>query len=144
MVLSPASGILLARSTIEGFDCHAQLSRIGRFQVLCGDVAAAVAETQTTALCEKFMVQRKQPARVKKMVWRISEAAPLGEFVDPDAVPATPAKPREEGGQGGFLMSSFELLNGTDISESPDTVPDDLFDELFPPKQDASTKPDRP
>jgi hypothetical protein len=82
------------------------------------------------------MVQRKQPRRGKKMVWRITEAAPLGEFVDPDATPE-PVKNREEGSQGGFLMSSFELLHGTDVSESPDTVPDELFDELFPPAKEA-------
>ena len=85
------------------------------------------------------MVHRKQPGRGKKMVWRITEAAPLGEFVDPDSTPG-PVKNREEGTQGGFLMSSFELLHGTDISESPDTVPDELFDELFPRHKDAAPK----
>ena len=31
------------------------------------------------------------------------------------------------------IDGAFELLHGTDISEGPDTVPDELFDELFLP-----------
>jgi hypothetical protein len=84
------------------------------------------------------MAQRKPAAPAKRLVWRITEAAPLGEFVDPSI---TPAKSRhalspeeaQERSRGGWVVSTFELLNGTDISEGPDTVPADLFDELFPP-----------
>lgn len=80
------------------------------------------------------MVQRKPPAPPpKKMVWRISQAAPLGEFVDPNA-PPPPQERRdlpEVSSGGGWAMSSFELLHGADVNDGPDTVPDDLFDELF-------------
>ncbi len=83
------------------------------------------------------MVQRKPPAIAKKLVWRISESAPLGEFVDPTALPPTPSdlNDRPEVSSGGWVMSSFELLHGAEVTENPDTVPDDLFDELFPPGQ---------
>jgi len=82
------------------------------------------------------MVQRKaQALPQKRLVWRISQAAPLGEFVDPNA--PLPALEREDLPEtstgGGWAMSSFELLHGADVSEGPDTVPDEVFDELFRP-----------
>ena len=86
-------------------------------------------------------------ARPKKgLVWRISEKAPMGEWVDtsappppPPPAPPAPKKDLPEVYSGGWVVSSFDLLAGVDISESPDTVPDELFDELFrrtdtPPK----------
>lgn len=81
------------------------------------------------------MSQRKPTGPAKRMVWRISESAPLGEFVDPDAPPPAPARRDlpEASSNGGWIVSSFELLHGADVNEGPDTVPDDLFDELFPP-----------
>lgn len=83
-------------------------------------------------LREQSMGQRKSSARPKRLVWRISEAAPLGEFVDPDAAAPNQPKDQPEVSRGGWVVSSFELLHGTEISEGPDTVPDELFDELFP------------
>ena len=85
------------------------------------------------------MNQRKQSGQGKKMVWRITEAAPLGEFVDPNA-PSPQSKDRPEISSGGWVVSSFELLHGTEITDSPDTVPDELFDELFAPPK-AAPKP---
>jgi hypothetical protein len=73
----------------------------------------------------------------------MSEKAPMGEWVDTNA-PAPPAEPAPkkdlpEVYSGGWVVSSFDLLTGVDISEGHDTVPDELFDELFrrtdtPPK----------
>ena len=93
------------------------------------------------------MVQRKPPAAPpqKKLVWRISEAAPLGEFVDPNAPRTAPERrdlPEVSSG-GGWVVSSFELLHGADVSEGPDTVPADLFDELFPPPKANPNAPKR-
>lgn len=87
------------------------------------------------------MGQRKPSEIAKKLVWRISESSPLGEFVDPSALPAGTADrtDRPEVFSGGWVMSSFELLHGTDVNEDPDTVPDDLFDELFPAPRPAPT-----
>jgi hypothetical protein len=70
----------------------------------------------------------------KRMVWRISTAAPLGEWVDPSRLKSTSTKPEPaEVSTGGFLSSSFDLLRGTDVQEmAGDTVPDELLDEFFP------------
>lgn len=81
--------------------------------------------------------------QTKRAVWRISDHAPMGEWVDPDAVAApTPAsgKPQPEASSSGWIESSMDLLNGTDVSEDHETSPGDLFDELNnkprPPKRD--------
>ena len=79
------------------------------------------------------MSQGKSSKQGKRLVWRITAAAPLGEFVDPDAPPPAPVRVPGEPGEGGWVMSSFDLKHGAEVSEGPDTVPDDLFDELFPP-----------
>ncbi len=86
------------------------------------------------------MAQRKPAGRPAKIIWRISESFPQGEIVDPAAprrpVPPAERKPEQkaepEFSTSGWVVSSFELLNGTVVSEDIDTVPDDLFDELFP------------
>ena len=86
------------------------------------------------------MARGKLTALKKRKVWRISSAAPLGEFVDPDARPPATA-PAEQGEAPSAIhrswsISSFELMNGVDISEEdPSTVPADLFDELFKPSK---------
>jgi len=76
-----------------------------------------------------------------RWVWRISQRAPLGEWVDRTAPPPpSPAPPQElpEVSTGGWIVSSFDLLRGAEVDASGDTVPDELFDQLFPPKN----KPD--
>jgi hypothetical protein len=79
------------------------------------------------------MSQRKPTAPVKRRVWRISESAPLGEYVEPDTAAPAPVAPKDqpEVSTGGWILSSFDLLQGTEVNENPDTVPDDLFDQLF-------------
>jgi hypothetical protein len=68
------------------------------------------------------------------IVWRISEAAPLGEWVDRSAsAPRSPAKDPSEITFGSWF-SSFDLQEGASVSEDLDTVPGELFDELFTPK----------
>ena len=81
------------------------------------------------------MARVKGPAPPPKLVWRISEAAPAGEWVDPSAVEgcAPTLGPLPEMSSGGWVMSSFDLLNGVDVSDEDVTVPGDLLDELFPP-----------
>jgi hypothetical protein len=79
------------------------------------------------------MVQRKNAnaGATRRRVWRVSEAAPLGEFVYPDEAPPKPAA-ESEPIDPGWRMSSFELTHGLEVSETPaDTVPGDVFDELF-------------
>ncbi len=98
------------------------------------------------------MVHHKPPAPVKRLVWRITEAAPLGEYVDPRKVapakPESPPLPEATVSSGGWVVSSFELLHGADITEGFDTVPGDLFDSFFaspappppPPPDDKTPK----
>ena len=84
---------------------------------------------------------------VPRWVWRISQSAPLGEWVDLNAPPPPRPVPRPQQGEhpeaagGGWIMSSFDLLRGTEVDASGDTVPDDLFDELFPPNKEDGTRP---
>lgn len=78
------------------------------------------------------MIQRKSASAVRRRVWRVSEAAPLGEFVYPDELTAQPPAIDGEPVDPGWRMSSFELTHGLEVSETPaDTVPGDVFDELF-------------
>lgn len=68
----------------------------------------------------------------KRAVWRISESAPMGEWVDPDALPvSTPAaKPPRPDSSGGWIESSMDLLNGADVSEDHESAPGELFDDV--------------
>jgi len=72
----------------------------------------------------------KATAVRKRRLWRITPDAPGGKFVDPDAVPVGSADPPEHF-EPGWRQSSFDLAYGLDVSEADDTVPGDLFDELF-------------
>jgi hypothetical protein len=85
------------------------------------------------------------------LIWRITEAAPLGEYVDSAEVAASaavarvaataarlaeappPVLPEATVSQGGWVVSSFELLHGADVTEGYDTVPGDLFESFFSP-----------
>jgi hypothetical protein len=84
-----------------------------------------------------IMAQRKSTSQGKRLVWRITETAPFGEFVDPDVARKLTPQPApaevEDRSRGGWVVSSFELLHGADVSEGFDTVPAELFDELFAP-----------
>ncbi len=65
----------------------------------------------------------------------------MGEFVelDPSApskadVPPLEREGRPEVGDSNWVQSSFDLAIGLDVRDFEDTVPDDLFDQLFNPK----------
>lgn len=85
---------------------------------------------------------RSKPKLMSKRVWRISASAPMGEWVEIvhareiDPVPARTlvmrSLPADEDGH--WLMSSFDLLSGADVTEDPDTMPGELLEELFAPK----------
>jgi hypothetical protein len=105
------------------------------------------------------MVQRKPTPAAKRLIWRITEAAPLGEYVDAAEVAASaaaaaaarsvaapvPTLPEATVSSGGWVVSSFELLHGADVTEGYDTVPGELFDSFFspspPPAPAADKKP---
>jgi len=81
---------------------------------------------------------RKGKEKPAKVVWRMSAAAPLGEFVDSEADKRKPAEPLEAPAPGdgqeppperGWHFSSHELNQGIEVTEEPlDTLPDELFD----------------
>jgi hypothetical protein len=79
------------------------------------------------------------------MVWRISQSAPMGEWVPKVAAPvlARPSTDLPEVSYGSWVTSSYDLLDGAQVTEDFDTVPGELFDELFPPKPDAPKMPDK-
>ena len=85
------------------------------------------------------MFRPKTTTPVKK-VWRISESAPMGEWVNKSA-PIAPKASKElpEVSSGTWVKSSYDLLDGTDVAEG--ALPGDLFDELFVAKLDATKKP---
>jgi len=87
------------------------------------------------------MFRPKTTAPAKK-VWRISQSAPMGEWVSKSApITPKPSKDLPKASPGDtWVKSSYDLLDGTDVTEDPDTLPDDLFDELFARKQDAPPK----
>jgi hypothetical protein len=87
------------------------------------------------------MARHKTSGTSKRLVWRISDRAPLGEWVNPTLTGEAPEKGLPEVSSGRWVRSSFDLLNGVDIDDSPNTVPDDLFDELFPPPPSNKPKP---
>jgi hypothetical protein len=96
-----------------------------------------------------MFMTRPKPTVPAKRVWRISERAPMGEWVEIETVKAklAPAKPAAEPDKnlpevsyGSWVTSSYDLLDGTEVIEDPDTLPGELFDELFAPKQGGPGK----
>lgn len=77
------------------------------------------------------------------MVWRISESSPMGEWVDlsapPRVVPRGPLPADEP--QGAWVRSSYDLLDGIDISDDGESVPAEIFDELFNTSSEPASKP---
>lgn len=79
--------------------------------------------TAETDLLEGTGVARSTDAARKKMVWRISDSNPKGGWVDAEAV----TEPHSTAGDktaeapnitfGGWVMSSFDLLKGLDVSD---------------------------
>ena len=84
-----------------------------------------------------------KPPVPAKPVWRISEDVPMGEWVDSGStsLPRPPRKDLPEVSYGSWVTSSYDLLNGTDIVEGDDTVPGDLFDQLFGTKPGTVKQP---
>jgi hypothetical protein len=84
------------------------------------------------------MTQPK-PARRAKKVWRISESEPMGGWVHKDAQDdSKPSAEEPEVSYSSWVSSSYDLLEGAEVTEDPDTLPAELFDELFAPKSDGS------
>jgi hypothetical protein len=86
------------------------------------------------------MFRPKKTTAPAKKVWRISESAPMGEWVK-EVAPAAPqpSKDLPDVSSGTWVTSSYDLLEGTDVTE--DALPAELFDDLFARKRAAPKKP---
>ena len=62
----------------------------------------------------------------------------MGEWVNIVApVIRRPNTDLPEVSYGSWVTSSYDLLDGAEVIEDPDTLPGDLLDELFAPKPDV-------
>ena len=87
-------------------------------------------------------VRSGTPPGTRNLVWRITPDAPKGAWVDPASTPS-PRVDVPERGSNTWAMSSFDLRYGADITDVSDTVPDELLDQLFPPRDDSPKKSGR-
>jgi hypothetical protein len=76
---------------------------------------------------------KNKPVPVKKVIWRMSGNAPLGEYVTADESAAAPGTSAEAApDSSSWRLSSVELQDGILITEQPlDTLPGELLDEFF-------------
>ena len=70
------------------------------------------------------MFRPKKTTAPAKKVWRISESAPMGEWVN-EVTPVAPKPNKDlpEVSHGPWVRSSYDLLDGTDVTEDPDALP---------------------
>jgi len=76
------------------------------------------------------MKKQKPATHPDALVWRISESAPMGEWVAKGS-PVRKAAAQESSSTDSWTSSSFDLLNGAEAVDVTDSVSGDLFDELF-------------
>jgi hypothetical protein len=84
----------------------------------------------------------RKPAAAANKFWRITKSTPNAERVrkaTPDMY--KPSKNLPEVSYGTWVTSSYDLADGADVTEIPDTLPAELFDELFPPKPGTPKTP---
>ncbi len=83
------------------------------------------------------MERKKLPP--PRRVWRVTLEAPMGEFVDLDPLTAPPGgaeadvapKVLDPAPVVDWRSSSWDLLNGCEVNDDEESIPGDLFDELF-------------
>jgi len=81
-------------------------------------------------------LDRKKPA-VPRRVWRMSPDAPQGTVVDvdlsapPSAAPEATPKVLKPAPVPDWRGSSWDLLNGLEVRDHSETIPDELFERLF-------------
>ena len=90
------------------------------------------------------MRKPEKPERQRR-VWRMTPEAPLGEFVDADEKPAksTVQPGPDELQPASYVRSSWDLLNGLEVTESSPGEIEGLFDEL-PQATPAAPARERP
>ena len=83
------------------------------------------------------MSRTKEPAVRPRKIWRMTADAPRGQIVD--SLPGALSPMLKEGetdqrrhrAQPNWRASSHELSLGLEISDFSDTLPNDLYDDLF-------------
>ena len=80
----------------------------------------------------------RKPSSLPRRVWRATPNAPMGEFVDIDlttpsgaGAAQTQARVLDPAPVVDWRSSSYDLLNGLEVNDDEDSIPGDLFDELF-------------
>lgn len=77
----------------------------------------------------------------RKKVWRITDRAPQGEWIDPVEAAALGGQVHVEPGSRNWNASSLDLLQGTEVTEfSQDTMPSAFYDESFEPPAPRTMK----
>jgi hypothetical protein len=83
------------------------------------------------------MSRPKEPAVRPRKIWRMSADAPHGQIVDSLPGALSPMLPddaddeRRQPAQANWRASSHDLSTGLEISDFSDTLPNDLYDDLF-------------
>lgn len=77
----------------------------------------------------------KSPSQsARRRVWRITERAPQGEWIDPAEAAALGGQVHPEPGSRSWNAASLDLLQGTEVTEfSQDTLPSAFYDDSFEP-----------
>ena len=84
------------------------------------------------------MGRRALPAKMNKLVWRMTVSVPEGARVDPDvaSVPSPDVDDPPESLSSGWFLSSSELSGGSEVRSGSEALSDELFAEWFAPEND--------
>ena len=97
------------------------------------------------------ILDRRKKAAGPRRVWRMTADAPFGEFVEveaqmperrarsPDAPPAILEAPAPVS----WHESTGDLLGGVDVTDETDSMPGELFDQLFNAPDEVPASPAR-
>ena len=79
------------------------------------------------------MSRTKEPGVRPRKIWRMTADAPQGQIVDslPGALSPLLHDDRRQRAQASWRASSHDLSTGLEISDFSDTLPNDLYDDLF-------------
>ncbi len=91
------------------------------------------------------MKKSEKPGATQRRIWRMTPEAPLGEFVDADdKADQPPARPGpDELKPSSWVRSSWDLLNGLEVTESAPGELEALFGEA-PRASPAASARERP
>jgi hypothetical protein len=71
------------------------------------------------------MAKKAPVAPAAKRIWRMTPAAPMGEYVSSAQRESIERLAEPEVSHGGWIESSFDLLRGVDVTEHDATMPED-------------------